>query len=136
MGNFASSVFMKHLFKLLYLCVFLTASLLAGPPRKGIVYKPTPEGGRACYVDGVFAYEMPVVPRGFWGATYGVYSSLTLSDGPQDKQDWIEYLKSKGITFGKGGSATFHAQFGHLVVVNTREQHAALSQLIGVEPKE
>lgn len=127
---------MRHLFLPLYLCVFFSVSVMAGPPRKGVVYRPTPEGGRACYIDGVFAYEMPVVPKGLWGATYGVLSTPMLSDGPQDSSDWIEYLKSKGIAFGRGASATYHSQFGHLVVVNTREQHAVLGKLIGVEPKE
>lgn len=127
---------MTHLCRPLCLCLFLSVAVMAGPPRKGVVYRPTPEGGRACYIDGVFAYEMPVVPKGLWGATYGVHSVPVLADGPQDKSDWIEYLRSKGIAFGKGASATYHPHFGHLVVVNTREQHAVLSRLIGVEPKE
>lgn len=105
----------------------------AGSPRKGISYKPTPDGGRACYVDGVFAYPMPNVPVGLWGTTYGVYSTPALQDGPMDQQDWIPYLRSKGVTFAKGASASFFAQYGHLVMVNTREQHAVLMKLIGQE---
>ncbi len=124
---------------------FLTAALLlpvlfpglyAGPPRKGISYKPTPEGGRACYVDGVFAYEMPVVPKGLWGATFGVQATPVLKDGPVDRKDWADFLRSKGVLFGKGASATFYAQFGHLVVVNTREQQDALMKLTGARTEE
>jgi hypothetical protein len=52
-----------------------------------------------------------------------------------DQQDWIPYLRSKGMTFARGASANYFAQFGHLVVVNTREQHALLMKLIGQEPQ-
>ena len=114
----------------------LACEPLLGAPRKGISYKPTPEGGRACYIDGVFAYEMPVVPKGLWGATFGVQATPVLRDGPLEKKDWADYLRSKGIQFNKGASATFYAEFGHLVVVNTREQQDALLKLTGAQKDE
>lgn len=114
-------------------CLLTCSTACAADPRKGVSYKPTPDGGRACYVDGVFAYRMPIVPTGLWGTTYGVPSTPALQDGPMDQQDWIPYLSSKGITFAKGASASYYSEFGHLVVVNTREQHARLMKLIGQE---
>ena len=118
------------------LCVFFLMPAHGSPPRKGISYKPTPDGGRACYVDGVFAYEMPQVPKGLWGATYGVKSTPALADGPTGEKDWVEYLRGKGLVFAKGASASYYPEFGHLVIVNTREQHAVLARLAGVESKE
>lgn len=104
-------------------------------PRPGISYKPTPEGGRACFVDGVFAYEMPVVPRGYWGATYGTEDTAILKDGPRHQSDWASYLESKGLTLPKRSTATFYAKWGHLVVVTTREKHDQLMRLLGLETK-
>ncbi len=131
---------MRPLFRNAALCALLFAQALpsaeAGSPRKGISYKPTPDGGRACYVDGVFAYPMPQVPKGLWGTTYGVTSTPALADGPTGETDWIPYLRTKGMNFLKGTSATFHAAYGHLVVVNTREQHAVLMKLAGLQPPE
>lgn len=127
---------MRLLLRSVLLCVVLLSAVHGAPPRKGISYKPTPEGGRACYVDGVFAYEMPQVPMGLWGSTYGVKSTPAFADGPSGEKDWAEYLRGKGVVFAKGASATYYADFGHLVVVNTREQHAVLTRLAGVESRE
>lgn len=118
------------------LCAALTLQSFGTPPRKGVSYKPTQDGGRACYIDGTFAYLMPQVPKGYWGATYGVYSTPGLADGPLKDKDWSAYLASKGMAFPRGASATFYADFGHLVVVNTREQHAVLMKIAGVQPPE
>jgi hypothetical protein len=76
---------------------------------------------------------MPKVPTGLWGTTYGVPTTAALRDGPMDQQDWIPYLNTKGMTFAKGASANYFPQFGHLVIVNTREQHALLMKLIESE---
>lgn len=111
-------------------CVLLTGQLLAASPRKGISYKPTPAGGRACYIDGVFAYEMPQVPKGLWGTTYGIAGTPLFQDAPFGSSDWKEFLQSKGVRFGRGASATYYAAFGHLVVVNTREQQEVLTSLV------
>ena len=124
---------MKDVFIFLLGCLLTCSTAWAGNPRKGVSYKPTPDGGRACYVDGVFAYPMPNVPTGLWGTTYGVPSTPALQDGPMDQQDWIPYLRAKGMTFARGASANYFSQFGHLVVVNTREQHARLMKLLGQE---
>lgn len=105
----------------------------AGSPRKGISYKPTPAGGRACYIDGVFAYEMPQVPTGYIGSTFGVEATPALQDGPKGESDWKAYLEAKGIWFPKGSSATYFGAFGHLVVVNTREQHERLVKMVKPE---
>jgi len=105
----------------------------AGSLRKGISYKPTPAGGRACYIDGVFAYEMPQVPTGYIGSTFGVEATPALQDGPKAESDWKRYLESKGIRFPKGASATYFGAFGHLVVVNTREQHERLVKMVKPE---
>jgi hypothetical protein len=121
---------MKTRFVVCALSVLLAGQVLAGPPRKGISYKPTPSGGRACYIDGVFAYEMPQVPKGLWGTTYGVPGTPLFQDGPFDSSDWKEFLQSKGVRFGRGASATYYAAFGHLVVVNTREQQEVLTKLV------
>ncbi len=117
------------------LAAALTSSLAIGAPRPGISYKPTPSGARACFVDGVFAYEMPVVPKGYWGSTYGTKDTPILKDGPTDQSDWTPYLQSKGISLPKRSSATFYPKWGHLVVVTTREKHDQLMKLIGLEPK-
>ena len=122
---------MKTFLCLLALCVLWSASAWGGAPRKGVSYKPTPDGGRACFVDGVFAYEMPKVPTGLWGSTYGVPATPALQGGPSEEKDWAPHLRSLGMTFARGASATYFAQFGHLVVVNTREQQALLMKLIG-----
>lgn len=119
-------------FRLTVLSLLIASMNVYGEPRKGISYKPTPSGGRACYIDGVFAYELPKVPKGFWGSTYGVRGTPVLQDGPLEQQDWSEYLRSKGITFPKGASAMYYPAFGHLVVVNLKEQHTLLLKLIGV----
>ncbi len=112
------------------LSLLLASQAAVGAPRKGISYKPTQEGGRACYIDGVFAYEMPQVPKGLWGTTYGVPGTPLLKDGPVGTSDWKEFLQSKGVHFAKGASATYYAAFGHLVVVNTREQQEVLTKLV------
>lgn len=121
------------------LCVLLNLLMLPlvglTAPRPGISYKPTPDGGRACFVDGVFAYEMPAVPRGYWGATYGTKDTVLLKDGPADQSDWTEYLQSKGLVLPKRSTATYYPKWGHLVVVTTREKHDQLMRLIGLEPK-
>lgn len=127
---------MRFLLRIVLAGLFAATSAFGGSPRKGISYKPTPEGGRACYIDGVFAYEMPQVPKGMWGTTYGVNSTPGLQDGPLDQKDWSEHLRGKGLTFPKGASATYYAPHGHLVLVTTREQHALLMRLLGLEPKE
>ena len=121
---------MKTQLRLTVLSLLLASQAFAGPPRKGVSYKPTQEGGRACYIDGVFAYEMPQVPKGLWGTTYGVRGTLMLQDGPLGSSDWKDCLQSKGLRFGKGASATYYAAFGHLVVVNTREQQEVLTQWV------
>jgi hypothetical protein len=121
---------MKTRLLLAALGMALAAQALAGPPRKGISYKPTPEGGRACYIDGVFAYEMPQVPKGLWGTTYGVPGTPIFQDAPFGSSDWKEFLEGKGVRFGRGTSATYYAAFGHLVVVNTREQQEVLTKLV------
>lgn len=120
--------------RLMALCWFLfgIGSLQAAPPRKGIVYRPTPEGGRACYIDGVFAYEMPPVPKGMYGTTFGVSKTGVLTNGPREQTDWTEYLRSKGFRFERGATATYFAAQDHLVIVNTREQLAALMKWAGV----
>ncbi len=127
---------MHGLLRIVLIALFAATSASGGSPRKGISYKPTPDGGRACYVDGVFAYEMPPVPKGMWGTTYGVKATPGLQDGPMDQIDWTGYLRAKGLTFPKGASATYYAAHGHLVLVNTREQHALLMRVLGLEPKE
>jgi hypothetical protein len=121
---------MKTHFLVLALSALLAGQSMEGAPRKGISYKPTPDGGRACYVDGVFAYEMPQVPKGLWGTTYGVPGTPLFQDGPFHSPDWKAFLESKGVRFGKGASATYYATFGHLVVVNTREQQEVLTKLV------
>lgn len=121
---------MKTRFVFAALSLLIASQPLWGAPRKGISYKPTPDGGRACYIDGVFAYEMPQVPKGLWGTTYGVPGTDLFKDGPLSSPDWREYLQSKGVRFGKGASATYYAAFGHLVVVNTREQQEVLTKLV------
>lgn len=114
--------------------VFLAgAPAFGGSPRKGISYKPTPAGGRACYIDGVFAYEMPQVPTGYIGSSFGVAATPALQDGPKEESDWKPYLEGKGIRFPKGASATYFGAFGHLVVVNTREQHERLLKMVTPE---
>ena len=116
--------------------LFLWSAISAdGAPRPGISYKPTASGGRACYVDGVFAYEMPLVPKGFWGSTYGTRETAVLKEGPADKSDWTEFLRSKGLALPKRSSATYYARWGHLVVVTSREKHDQLMKLIGMEPR-
>lgn len=112
------------------LSLLLASQAAVGAPRKGISYKPTQEGGRACYIDGVFAYEMPQVPKGLWGTTYGVPGTPLLQDGPVGTSDWKDFLQGKGVRFGKGTSATYYAAFGHLVVVNTRKQQEVLTKLV------
>lgn len=112
------------------------AELIAAPPRKGIVYRPTPEGGRACYIDGVFAYEMPAVPKGMYGATFGVDQTPALANGPRERRDWSAFLSQKGLRFERGATATFFQTPGHLVVVNTREQLAVLMKWAGVSSEE
>ena len=104
-------------------------------PRPGISYKPTLSGGRACFIDGVFAYEMPVVPKGLWGATYGTKGTAVLQDGPSDQSDWTPFLRSRGIVLPKRSSATFYPQWRHLVVVTTREKHDELLRVLGIEPQ-
>jgi hypothetical protein len=121
---------MKTRFVAALFSVLLISQTLAGAPRKGISYKPTQDGGRACYIDGVFAYEMPQVPKGLWGTTYGVPGTPLFQDGPQSSSDWSQFLESKGVRFGKGASATYYAAFGHLVVINTREQQEVLTKLV------
>jgi hypothetical protein len=121
---------MKNSIRFAALSLLLASQGLAGAPRKGVSYKPTQDGGRACYIDGVFAYEMPQVPKGLWGTTYGVRGTPALEEGPPGCSDWREFLQSKGIRFGKGTSATYYAAFGHLVVVNTREQQERLTQWV------
>ena len=121
---------MKPHLRIALLSLLLASQSMAGPPRKGISYKPTQEGGRACYIDGVFAYEMPEVPKGLWGTTYGVPGTPLLHDGPTGSSDWKAFLQSKGVRFAKGASATYYAAFGHLVVVNTREQQEVLTKLV------
>jgi hypothetical protein len=121
---------MKTPLSVALLSLLLMCPTLAGAPRKGVSYKPTPDGGRACYIDGVFAYAMPMVPKGLWGTTYGVPGTPVLQEGPVDTSDWKDFLQSKGIRFGKGTSATYYAAFGHLVVVNTREQQEVLTQMV------
>ena len=121
---------MKTRLLLAALSIALAGQTLAAPPRKGISYKPTPEGGRACYIDGVFAYEMPQVPKGLWGTTYGVTGTPLFQDAPFGSSDWKEFLEGKGVRFGRGASATYYAAFGHLVVVNTREQQEVLTKLV------
>jgi hypothetical protein len=121
---------MKTQFRIAVLSLLLASHAVAGAPRKGVSYKPTQDGGRACYIDGVYAYEMPQVPKGLWGTTYGVPGTLVLQDGPVGVSDWKEFLQTKGVRFGKGASATYYAAFGHLVVVNTREQQEVLTQLV------
>jgi hypothetical protein len=125
---------MKTLIRFAVLSLLLMSQGLAGAPRKGVSYKPTQDGGRACYIDGVFAYEMPQVPKGLWGTTYGVRGTPALEAGPPGASDWREFLQSKGIRFGKGASATYYAAFGHLVVVNTREQQEILTQWVNNSP--
>ncbi|MEY5015275.1 MAG: hypothetical protein RIS92_1633 [Verrucomicrobiota bacterium] len=114
--------------------VLVSLTGLAGP-RPGISYKPTPEGGRACFIDGVFAYEMPAVPKGYWGATYGTKETLILQEGPIDQSDWIPFLESKGLVLPKRSTARFYSKWGHLVVVTTREKHDQLMRLLGLEPR-
>ena len=121
---------MKPHLRIALLSLLLASQAAVGAPRKGISYKPTQEGGRACYIDGVFAYEMPQVPKGLWGTTYGVHGTPLLQDGPVGTYDWKDFLQSKGVRFGKGTSATYYAAFGHLVVVNTREQQEGLTKLV------
>lgn len=121
---------MKTRLVLAALIGLLTSEVIAGSPRKGVSYKPTPEGGRACYIDGVFAYEMPQVPKGLWGTTYGVPGTPLFQDGPFTSSDWKAFLESKGVRFAKGASATYYAAFGHLVVVNTREQQEVLTKMV------
>jgi hypothetical protein len=121
---------MKIPLRFAVLSLLLASQGIAGAPRKGVSYKPTQDGGRACYIDGVFAYEMPQVPKGLWGTTYGVRGTPALEAGPLGAYDWREFLQSKGIRFGKGASATYYAAFGHLVVVNTREQQEILTQWV------
>ena len=121
---------MKTQFRIAFLSLLLASHAFAGAPRKGVSYKPTQDGGRACYIDGVFAYEMPQVPKGLWGTTYGVPGTLLLQDGPVGVSDWKEFLQTKGVRFAKGASATYYAAFGHLVVVNTREQQEVLTKLV------
>jgi hypothetical protein len=121
---------MKTRFVAALFSVLLISQTVSGAPRKGISYKPTQDGGRACYIDGVFAYEMPQVPKGLWGTTYGVPGTPLLKDGPIASADWKQFLESKGVRFGKGASATYYAAFGHLVVVNTREQQEVLTRLV------
>ncbi|NBV85231.1 MAG: hypothetical protein EBS01_02955 [Verrucomicrobia bacterium] len=118
------------LFVLPCFCAF--SDLRAEPAaRKGILYKPTPDGGRACYMDGVFAYNMPPVPLGMYGSTIGVKDTPALKDGPVDQKDWKDYLSQRGMAFNRGASATYFKDYGHLVVVNTREQLALLLKLAG-----
>lgn len=124
---------MKIRFQTAVLGLLLTCHSMAGAPRKGVSYKPTQDGGRACYIDGVFAYAMPQVPKGLWGTTYGVPGTRILQDGPVGASDWREFLESKGVRFAKGASATYYAAFGHLVVVNTREQQEVLTKLVTAE---
>ncbi len=121
---------MKNHARIALLSLLLATQATAGTPRKGISYKPTQEGGRACYIDGVFAYEMPQVPKGLWGTTYGVPGTPLLQEGPVGSSDWKDFLESKGVRFAKGASATYYAVFGHLVVVNTREQQEVLTKLV------
>jgi hypothetical protein len=122
---------MKTFLYLLAGFFFWYSAASGGTPRKGISYKPTADGGRACFIDGVFAYELPKVPTGLWGSTYGVPATPALQGGPLNEKDWGPYLRSLGMTFARGSSASYFAQFGHLVVVNTREQQAFLVKLIG-----
>jgi hypothetical protein len=121
---------MKTQFRIAVLSLLLASQSFAGAPRKGVSYKPTQDGGRACYIDGAFAYEMPQVPKGLWGTTYGVPGTLVLQDGPVGVSDWKAFLQTKGVRFAKGASATYYAAFGHLVVVNTREQQEVLTKLV------
>jgi len=121
---------MKLHLRIALLSLLLASEATAGTHRNGISYRPTQEGGRACYIDGVFAYEMPQVPKGLWGTTYGVPGTPLLQDGPVGTSDWKDFLQSKGLHFAKGASATYYAAFGHLVVVNTREQQEVLTKLV------
>lgn len=120
---------------LLAVAISLTPPFANAAPRPGISYKPTPSGGRACFVDGVFAYEMPAVPKGYWGSTYGTKDTALLKDGPVDQSDWSAYLQSIGLVLPKRSSATFYPKWGHLVLVTTREKHDQLMKLVGLEPK-
>jgi hypothetical protein len=121
---------MKLHLRIALLSLLLASEATAGTHRNGISYRPTQEGGRACYIDGVFAYEMPQVPKGLWGTPYGVPGTPLLQDGPVGTSDWKDFLQSKGVHFAKGASATYYAAFGHLVVVNTREQQEVLTKLV------
>jgi len=121
-----------HAILLLLISLCSLSDLRAEPAaRKGIMYKPTPEGGRACYIDGVFAYPMPTVPLGMYGTTVGVKDTPAIQDGPADQKDWKDYLSQKGMAFKRGASATYFKDYGHLVVVNTRDQLALLMKLVG-----
>ena len=121
---------MKTRLSVSILSLVFASQALAGAPRKGVSYKPTPDGGRACYIDGVFAYEMPQVPKGLWGTTYGVRGTPVLEAGPLGSSYWRDFLESRGVHFGKGASATYYPVFGHLVVVNTREQQEVLTRWV------
>lgn len=124
---------MRFLLSVAFAVFMAGAQAFGGSPRKGISYKPTPTGGRACYIDGAFAYEMPQVPTGYIGSSFGVEATPALQDGPRAESDWKPYLEAKGIRFPKGASATYFGAFGHLVVVNTREQHERLLKMVTPE---
>lgn len=74
-------------------------------------------------------YELPPAPAGCLVRVYPINPSNT-SKLPIHQTNWVDYLRSLGMQFPKGGFALFIPEKSVLIVANTEEQLALMNPMV------